>query len=76
VLADDAACQMKEGTIMGGQYHLHTVEIGKDWFGKCYRKALLIQVKGSPLQRQVIREDVAEKILGQAHQPTSGPYIR
>ena len=67
VLADDAAYQMKEGTIMGGQYHLHAVEVAKDRFGKCYCKALLIQVKGSPLQRQAIRDDVAEKILGQAH---------
>ncbi len=61
---------------MGGQYHLHAVEVGKDRFGKCHRKALLIQVMGSPLQRQVIRDDVAEKILGQAPQPTSGPYVR
>jgi hypothetical protein len=76
VLTDDAACQMKEGALMGGQYHLHAVEVGKDRFGERHRKALLIQVKGSPLQQQAIRDDVAEKILGQAHQPPSWPYVR
>jgi len=60
---------------MGGQSHLHAVEVGKERLGKCYREALLIQVKGSPLQRQAIRDDVAEKILGQAYQPPSGPYL-
>lgn len=60
---------------MGGQYHLYAVEVGKDRFGTCYRKALLIQIKGSPLQRQAIRDDGAEKILSQAYQPPSGPYV-
>ena len=51
-VVDDAASQLKAGTILSGQYRLHAVDVGKDRFGKCHRKALLIQDNGSPLQRR------------------------
>ena len=51
-VVDDAVYQMKEGTILSGQYCLHALDVGKDPFGNCHRKALIIYDHGTALQRR------------------------
>jgi hypothetical protein len=51
-VVDNAVYQMKEGTILSGQYCLHALDVGKDPFGNCHPKALLIYNNGTALQRR------------------------
>lgn len=51
-VVDDAVYQMKEGTVLSGQYCPPALDVGKDPFGNCHRKALLIYDNGTVLQRR------------------------
>ena len=74
-VVDDAVYQMKEGTILSGQCRLHAVDVGKDRFGKCHRKALLIQDNGAPLQRRPSATMSQRKSWTRRISRREGPYV-